>query len=129
MGAVVKIHFIPGCVWEFDVDFQAVPNLKDVENLLTPPHVLSKVVVAVATSVCNIKLDGGGALEGQGGVVVIIVGAVKVSLESRSLGNLNQDLVHDVVGNIGTEHVEDEAVSSGQGQIVQPPGLHASHQD
>ena len=54
-------------------------------------HVLSKVVVAVA-SLCNIKLDCGGALEGQGGVVVIIVSAVKVSLESRSLGNLNEDL-------------------------------------
>jgi len=27
-------------VWEFDVDFQAVPNLKDVENLLTPPCIV-----------------------------------------------------------------------------------------
>ena len=42
---------------------------------------------------------------------------------------LNPYLIHNMVGHVGTEHVQDEAVGSRQGQVVQPPGLDTSHQD
>jgi len=62
-------------------------------------------------------------------VVVVVGGAVKVSLQGSSLGDLNQNLIHNVVGNIGGEHIKNKAVSTGQGQVVKSPCLYTSHQD
>jgi len=75
-------------------------------------------------------LDGCCALEWQCLVVVVVVsGAVKVSLQGGSLSDLNQNLVHNVVGDISGEHIKDETVSTSEGQVVKSPCLHTSHQD
>ena len=39
------------------------------------------------------------------------------------------DLVHDIVGKIVGEHVEDEAVCSGELEVVETPGFDLPHQN
>jgi len=50
--------------------------------------------------------------------VIVVVGAVEVSLQGRPLGNLDQNLIHDVMGYIGGQHIEDKAVSSSEREVV-----------
>lgn len=86
-------------------------------------------ICAAGSRTCQGHLDGGGAFQRQGLVMVVVVSAVKVSLQGRPLGNLDKNLIHNVVGNIGGEHVQNKAVSSRQIKVVKSPRLHTSHQD
>ena len=43
--------------------------------------------------------------------------------------NVSAHLVHDSVGQVVSEHVEDKAVGSRELEVVKTPGAHLSHQD
>ena len=43
--------------------------------------------------------------------------------------NASAHLVHDSVGEVVSEHVEDEAVGSGEFEVVKTPGANLPHQD
>jgi len=62
-------------------------------------------------------------------VLVVVVHVVQVILHDGSLSDLSQQLVHDWVGDVVAQQVQNKAVSSTKLKILQSPCSHFAHQN